>query len=69
MDYLKTVFDDIIGQYVPVTYTSYTSDGTEVMVIPDGVAGVDWSYILSGILIVVCIYGLVRIIGGIIKNV
>lgn len=65
IDTLKTVLSNIIGQYTPISYVN--ENGIDV--IPDGLSGVDFGYLISGLLLVVCIYGIVRIIGGLIRNV
>ena len=68
IDTLKYVITQIIGTYTPITYTTYIGEN-EVSVIPDGLAGVDFGFVISGLMLIVCIYGIIRIIGGIIHNV
>lgn len=59
----------ILGTYTPPTYDSYTVvDGVDMVVhvIPDGLAGVDWLYILTGLLFIVVIYSVFKLLGGLI---
>lgn len=56
-DYISFIYD-FLGEYIPVT----NIDGT----IPAGAAGVDWSWVISGILFVVVVYSVFKIIGGMI---
>lgn len=60
----KTLLDTIIGTYEPTTYT--TSSGA--IVIPNGLAGVDFSYVGSVLLLVVGIYSIFRLIGLLLKR-
>lgn len=56
---------DIFGDYIPVTYT----DSSGIDIIPAGVAGVDWQYVLGVVLFCIIVYSLLRIVGGLIcKN-
>lgn len=51
----------VIGTYTPVT----GNDGTVL----HGIAGVNFEYIISGLLVVLCVYCVFKIIGGMIcKN-
>lgn len=62
-DYLQS----ILGTYTPPTYETYVSvDGVSTLidVIPDGLAGVDWLYVLSGVAFILCIYCVFRLLGG-----
>ena len=58
----------VLGSYSAPTYTSYVL-GTEgvleaVDVIPSGLAGVDWSFILTGLFFLVVVYSFFKILGG-----
>lgn len=55
----------IFGNYNPITYT----DSAGVEIIPSGLSGVDWQYVLGVVLFCVIVYSLLRILGGLIcKN-
>lgn len=58
----------ILGPYTPPTYTTFVPglDGAlaAVEVIPDGLAGVDWLYVLSGVAFLLVVYSVLRLIGG-----
>lgn len=75
---MKALFVSIFGAYVPVTYERVTAYWDEVSqtfyevtedVIPDGFAGVDWSFVLSAIVFIVTLYSVLRIIGAVINRV
>ena len=59
----------ILGEYSPVTYESFVNVNGETLlvdVIPNGLAGVDWLYVLTGLLFVVVIFCVLKVIGGLI---
>lgn len=64
---LKQAFIGVIGVYTPNTYTTYI-DGESVEVIPAGLAGVDWAWICSALLVVGAVYILFRTIARIIAK-
>lgn len=49
----------LLGVYSP---PSYIVDG--VTIIPAGMAGVDWEYMIRALLFIVVLYSLFRLIGG-----
>lgn len=57
---MKAFLESILGSYSPVTYE--LADGSTV--IPSGLAGVDWLYVLSGVAFLLVIYCTLRVIGG-----
>ena len=64
---------NLLGEYTPVTYEHIESywNGSEswdmtTLVIPDGLAGVDWAYVLTGLLLIVIVYSFFKTLGGII---
>lgn len=59
---LKQAFIGIIGAYEPVTYTQII-DNESVDIIPSGLAGVDWSFILSAVAFLLVLYCTFRLIG------
>lgn len=67
---MRSFIDSLLGTYVPQTYEHFVTltDGTQGLenVIPDGLAGVDWSYIIAGLVFVILIYSIFRTIGGLI---
>lgn len=75
---MKELIISIFGEYVPITYTHEFAQwdvATEqyiVMqedVIPAGLAGCDWTYILGVVAFLVVLYCVLRIIGGVISRV
>lgn len=60
---MREFLDGVLGTYNPVTYETVVGDQT-VEVVAYGLAGVDWSYVFSGILFVLSIYCVLRAIGG-----
>ena len=65
---MKSVIEAIFGTYVPVTYTEYLPDGTAISVIPDGLGGVDWAYVLGVLGFFVVLYCVLRILGSVISK-
>lgn len=62
MTYIKSLLVSIIGAYEPVFYEQ-TIDSEIVQIIPDGFSGVDWSFILSGLFLIICFYCCMRLLG------
>lgn len=71
LDFLES----ILGTYTPVTYETFQTviDSTTGMessvlvdVIPNGVAGVDWLYVLTGVMFIVVIGSVLKLLGGLI---
>lgn len=58
---MKEFIQNLLGTYSPVTYTV-----GEDTIVASGLAGVDWLYVISGLLFVVIVYSIFRIIGGLI---
>lgn len=65
----------ILGTYSPVTYqvtemcyNPSIEDIEEITysVVPNGLAGVDWLYILSGLLFIVVVWSVFKLLGGLI---
>lgn len=65
----------ILGTYTPVTYSHVWAQWDEATqqyielyedVIPNGLAGVDWLYILSGLLFIVVVWSVFKLLGGLI---
>lgn len=54
----RDFLNNVLGPYMPVV--SQNGD------IPAGFAGVDWSFIFAGVLLVVTVYSVYKIIGGMI---
>lgn len=59
---MRDLVDSILGLYVP--QYAILEDGTIAAL--HGVAGLDWSYIFTGILFCIVVYAFFKIIGGII---
>lgn len=71
---MRDLIISIFGEYSPVTYEvfEYDPEGTLRKLcdcIPDGFAGVDWTYVLGVVAFLVVLYSIMRIIGGIITHV
>lgn len=57
-----------IGTYTPITYTITDAEGVTSAIIPAGVAGVDWSYVGSILIICVSIYSVLRLCGAVLSR-
>lgn len=72
---MSTILDwlsSILGEYEPVTYNVYRISGdTEIydQVVATGLAGVDWQYIICGILLIVTIYSVFRLLGILLQSI
>lgn len=70
---MKAFFESVFGVYTPVTYLDSfldsSGDVVEVERIASGLAGVDWTYVLSVVAFLIVLYGVLRIIGGVISRV
>lgn len=60
---MRDIILNIFGSYSPVTYEL---DGVEV--VADGLAGVDWPYVLGVVLFGIVLYSVLRIIGVFLKK-
>lgn len=68
---MKELIEAIFGQYQAITYyVSEVIDGEEVVneVIPNGMAGVDWTYVLGVFGFFLVLYCIMRIIGSVISK-
>lgn len=73
---MREFINAILGAYEPVQYVveeyTFAEDGLTVLemvsseVIPAGLAGVDWSYVITGLVFVVVVYCLFKTLGGMI---
>ena len=69
---MKDLIISIFGEYVPVTYEHIYQIGEDTItehVIPAGLAGCDWTYILGVFAFLVVLYCILRIIGAVINRV
>lgn len=75
---MQSIIESIFGTYTPVTYqvTEYIEDTVNGVLIPNtydvipaGLAGCDWTYILGVAVFIVTLYCVLRIIGAVISNV
>lgn len=72
---MSTILDwlsGILGTYTPVTYqTIKIIDGNEVVedIVAQGFAGVDWQYIICGLLLLVTIYSTFRLLGILLQSI
>lgn len=58
----------VLGEYTPVTYLvdRYDSEGTFIgtgQVIADGLAGVDWEYLITAAILLIAIWSVFRLLG------
>lgn len=69
---IRAWLESILGEYEPITYTVKTLvadpviGGTEQVSytkVADGLAGLDWSYIFTALLLLVTIYSVFRLLG------
>lgn len=56
MNTLKQFLDTLLGAYTPVVDSSG--------VIPAGLAGVDWPYLIRAVVFLIVLWSLLRILGG-----
>lgn len=72
---MRAFLESILGSYTPVTYQSidylYDENGlllseTVTDFIPSGLAGVDWTFVLTGVAFLILLWCALRILGGII---
>lgn len=62
----------ILGTYTPVTYqVTKVIDGQEIVedVVAQGLAGVDWQYVLCGLLLLLTIYSVFRLLGILLQSI
>lgn len=62
----------ILGTYTPVTYQVIkVIDGQEIVedVVAQGLAGVDWQYVLCGLLLLLTIYSVFRLLGILLQSI
>lgn len=55
---LKQFFDILLGEYIPVSYM-YGED----TIIPSGMAGMDWPYIVRAVAFLLVFYSIFRLLG------
>lgn len=60
MTTIKDILISLFGEYEPLL------DSNEEIITT--IAGLDYPYILSVILFIVCVYGVLRIIGGLVRD-
>lgn len=65
---MKQLIETIFGYYVPVTYIEYLPDGTSYSVVPAGISGVDWPYVLGVLGFFLVLYCVLRIVGAVINK-
>lgn len=65
---MKDVIETIFGEYMPIVYSTMDSEGNVLEVIPDGLAGVDWTYVLGVVGFFLVLWCILRIIGGVISK-
>lgn len=72
---MKEFLASILGTYSPVTYLHEFAQWDDVTgqyivmrenVIPNGLAGVDWLYVLAGLAFIVVIWSVFKLLGGLI---
>lgn len=71
---IRDWIESILGTYTPISYTQTIIDADGVTrasnsVIPNGVAGLDWSYIVTACLLLVAIYSAFRIMGILLQSI
>lgn len=64
---MRAFLESVLGTYAPVTYELYNaaSDTTNT-VVAVGLAGVDWSYVFSGVAFLIVIYCVFKALGAIV---
>lgn len=66
---MRAFLESILGTYTPVTYVHYVYDESYNVVestayIPSGLAGVDWTFVFTGLAFLILLYSTLRILGG-----
>lgn len=68
---MKDIITELFGSYTPITYTDtvVSSSGAFETVerIPDGLAGVDFTFIAGVLLFGITLYCVLRVIGGLLR--
>lgn len=64
---MKDLIVSLFGEYIPVTYEVIV-DGVTQIVIADGVAGVDWPYVLGILIFVVVLSSVLRGLNGLLSR-
>lgn len=60
---------DWLGSYTPIMSDVYDAEGSFVgQVVASGAAGVDWSWVMTALLVIVVIYCLFRLLGGVFRG-
>lgn len=66
---IKALIETILGVYVPIYTDVYDETGTVIgQAVAQGVAGVDWTFVIGGIIFAVTLYCILRMIGGVVTN-
>lgn len=64
---IKATLAQILGTYEPVLTDVLDAEGAVIgRVVAQGVAGVDWLYVASAIMLALAVYSVFRIVGGVI---
>lgn len=66
-EFLRDLFVQLLGPYNPPTYEMLV-DGEYIDCIPSGMAGVDWTWVMSAVMLIVVVYCVMRFIGVLLKN-
>lgn len=61
MSSFRSFLDSVLGAYTAVTY-QYGNES----IIPDGFAGVDWPYLVRAVALLIVVWCVLRLIGGLI---
>lgn len=63
---MLSLIESIFGSYEPITYQVYNSvSDTVESIIPSGMAGVNWPYVLAVALFGMVLYCILRMLGGV----
>lgn len=65
---VREIIESIFGNYNPIIYETMDVEGNILEVIPDGLAGVDWPYVLGVLGFFVVLYCVLRIVGSVISK-
>lgn len=72
LEFVRQIFGEYTPHSFPVPLIEHLAEGeTQVYyeVIPAGLSGVDWEYVLSGLIFCIVLYSVLRIIGAVISRV
>ena len=65
---MKDIVVQMFGTYTPVQTQTTLADGTVISEVAQGMAGVDWPWVIGALAFLLCLYSFFRILGMIFKR-